>query len=308
MLRRNLRISIDHDPSLFVLSTYGSHHVRLVNHIAGLSNALVTKEKSKSARPIPILPELRLIGSNEKFGLVESEYATSFRGLIEIKQEATDEDIDIPDYDTGEVDALMRTLQIDPALLAVPKTHPHKPQLLLSQPTVISKPLAGPTPVPDPVITNSKPTGNSIDSSTPTGHKRKTPCLDDGSQLQANVDSSVPPAAKKVRVVGADSMNTVLGLSGGGAATNVSPQLQHVSYSFCLPIHPHRPCRHTLWVQSLHPQPPQRQQSLLAVQTPSQRQRQTTSMFSICQCPPPSKSSQSPNNSSRSPPVLMFGP
>lgn len=93
--------------------------MHLVNHIAGLSNALVAKEKSTTTeRLLPLLPELRFVKSGKKFGLVASEYVTSFRGLIDIKQEAKDEEIDLLDYDTNKVDVLMCTLQIDLALLA----------------------------------------------------------------------------------------------------------------------------------------------------------------------------------------------
>ncbi|KZP11522.1 hypothetical protein FIBSPDRAFT_756586, partial [Athelia psychrophila] len=121
VLRRNCRISVDHSPSLFQLSTHGSHHIRLISRIATLSNALLAKENS----PAKPLPELRIVDSGETFGLVSSAYATSFKGLLSIKEEPKDESEDVlsntPEYDTEDVNNLLRNLQIDPALLLLPE-------------------------------------------------------------------------------------------------------------------------------------------------------------------------------------------
>ncbi|KAF7973294.1 hypothetical protein HWV62_15675 [Athelia sp. TMB] len=123
VLRRNSRISVDHAPSLFKLSAHGSHHIFLVNHVAQLFNVLRTKEHGSS---IPALvPELRIVNSGEEFGLVKSDYATSFKGLIAMKKEDEEEDLlpYAPDYNTNDVDQLLRDLHIDPALLLIPEHH-----------------------------------------------------------------------------------------------------------------------------------------------------------------------------------------
>jgi hypothetical protein len=50
---------------------------------------------------------LPIVDSSEGFGLVESSYSTTFKGLIEMKEEPEDEDI-------------QKQLKIDPSLLHLP--------------------------------------------------------------------------------------------------------------------------------------------------------------------------------------------
>lgn len=296
VLRRNCRISINNKPSLFALSTHGSHHIRLINHAARLSNTLVSKEKTDTGS-VPLLPELQTVNSGEEFGLVSSDYATSFRGLIEIKEEVKDEYI--PDYDASDVDALMRDLSIDPALLVVPENRPFETSsssqpLLLSQPTAIVLPsTSSPSPVPFAIGSTQPCTTEPVrDSITPASNKRKNE-----EQPRAETNSAAP-AAKKIRIAGADA-NTALGSS----ATTVSFNSGRVSYLLAYQYFS-RLYRHTLWVRSRHLWFLQQQPSLPAAQTLTRQQAK--SMFSIYQCLRISRNYRNPNDSSRSLPALMF--
>jgi hypothetical protein len=95
VLRRNCRIAAaSQHPRVFTLSSHGSHHIRLVSAVARLWNALLAKEKGKAAgrNKLEELPELQDVCSSEEFGLVASSYTTSFKGLLEIKEEYKEED------------------------------------------------------------------------------------------------------------------------------------------------------------------------------------------------------------------------
>jgi hypothetical protein len=124
VLRRNCRVAFDRkDPDVFVKSTHGSHHIRLVSHIASLWNTLLEKEKGKAvgAKRLLPLPQLPIIDSGETFGLVQSDYTTSFKGLIEVKEEPEDENIkNLPLLDDDDIRALMKRLKIDSSLIQLP--------------------------------------------------------------------------------------------------------------------------------------------------------------------------------------------
>jgi hypothetical protein len=95
VLRRNCRIAAaSQHPRAFTLSSHGSHHVHLVSAAARLWNALLAKEKGKATgkNKLEELPELQDVRSGEEFGLVASSYTTSFKGLLEIKEEYREED------------------------------------------------------------------------------------------------------------------------------------------------------------------------------------------------------------------------
>ncbi|KAG2349497.1 hypothetical protein BDR05DRAFT_972519 [Suillus weaverae] len=86
VLRQNIHVASSHEnKSDFLLSTYGSHHVHLVDGIAQLFNSLQCEGKSASSTHP--LPELMQLSSMEHFGLVESTFASTFCGLLDIKTE-----------------------------------------------------------------------------------------------------------------------------------------------------------------------------------------------------------------------------
>jgi hypothetical protein len=141
VLRRNVRIgyggitrnSMQPDgTSTFLTSTHGSHHVGLVAAIATLHNEILNV---KLVSNIKSLPELSDIHSNEAFGLTQSDHALTFGGMIDIKEELAEIEIDevVPvtnslsfDHDAAADLALQVTrpileeLHIDPSLLDQP--------------------------------------------------------------------------------------------------------------------------------------------------------------------------------------------
>jgi hypothetical protein len=124
VLRRNCRVAFSSDePDAFTKLTHGSHHIHLVSSVAGLWNSVLVKEKGKAAggKQLRQLPQLPIVDSGENFGLVESNYSTTFKGLIEVKEEPEDEGIPyLPSLDDDEIQNLLRELNIDPSLLHLP--------------------------------------------------------------------------------------------------------------------------------------------------------------------------------------------
>ncbi|KAG1774920.1 hypothetical protein EV702DRAFT_1180542 [Suillus placidus] len=89
ILHRNIRVaSSRRQMTPFVKFTHGSHHILLSNHVAKLYNGL----HKKDTRLLPFLPELPGVDSGETFGLVASDNATTFGGLL-IKEETLDTEL-----------------------------------------------------------------------------------------------------------------------------------------------------------------------------------------------------------------------
>jgi hypothetical protein len=125
VLRRNLCVATSHPKTsgAFALSTFGSHHIRLCNHVAQLFNTLLERE-SRPEHCMP-LPALVLTDSHEVFGLVHSDHTESFGGLIIIKDELESDQIDSDLLDDPELDmdpvAMAHEMNIDPQLLSLPQ-------------------------------------------------------------------------------------------------------------------------------------------------------------------------------------------
>src|SRR5262245_5013804 len=129
VLRRNIRVGLNGrycKPSPFLSSTHGCHHIRLVSHTAHIWNALVSKAQHRNSHVehLELLPELRIVDSNEVFGVVDSQNAMSFGGLFQIKQEDEDEKeynllnaIESDETPPG----VLSDLEIDPTLLLAPQ-------------------------------------------------------------------------------------------------------------------------------------------------------------------------------------------
>ncbi|KAJ7607603.1 hypothetical protein DFH06DRAFT_1486459 [Mycena polygramma] len=141
VLRRNLRVAMNgkaKSPTPFVKSTFGSHHISLVDHTAGIWNDLLAGSQATSGCSFLPLPRLPNIQSGENFGLVNSPHTDSFGGLFTIKQEP-DEDTDIiKELDPEAQDELMRELNIDRVQLNIDPVH-------IIQPTHRSIPALAPT-------------------------------------------------------------------------------------------------------------------------------------------------------------------
>ncbi|KAK7055962.1 hypothetical protein R3P38DRAFT_3170627 [Favolaschia claudopus] len=117
VLRRNIRTALSgkyKSSKLFVKSTFGSHHIALVDHIAALWNELVSNKPSNSLHPRPRLDDIQ---SGETFGVVNSQNTDTFGGLLTIKDE--DED-DMITLDPEEQEQLLHELNLDPALFTQP--------------------------------------------------------------------------------------------------------------------------------------------------------------------------------------------
>lgn len=176
VLRRNIRVtyaSKTRTPSAFVKSSHGSHHVRLLNSIAHLWNTVLGTEKSRTNLSAGInqlveLPVLPVVESGETFGMVASEYTTSFKGLYEIKEEAPDNEMEhlLTSDDLESPANILRSLNIDPNLLDKPQqpllTVARAVPNLPNQALVISA-LPPPPPVPDRASAPLEPASNDLD-------------------------------------------------------------------------------------------------------------------------------------------------
>ena len=123
VLRRNIRVALTgktkYDDA-FIKSTHGSHHISLVDHVAGLWNGLV----GDKANPSLYKPRLKNIESSETFGVVQSNHSDTFDGLFTIKQEPDESDealqMDNEAVNSVERDKLMNKFDLKPDLFNQP--------------------------------------------------------------------------------------------------------------------------------------------------------------------------------------------
>ena len=99
VLHRNIHIVTANNKlspfSSFDASTFGSHHTRLANYTAKFWNRL-RLSKPGSSPGLLALPEMTAVSSDETFGLVNSECATTFGGLFsEVKAAPRTEDLSL---------------------------------------------------------------------------------------------------------------------------------------------------------------------------------------------------------------------
>lgn len=130
VLRRNIRAAMRtperQKDRPFAASGYGSHHVNLIDFDNRLWNSLVSdnhqsRHKNTALTTLPVLQE---VNSGETFGVVSSDCAATFNGLIKKEED----DLDLPgmhladdDDDDVSPEDLLRNLHIDPDLLAIPE-------------------------------------------------------------------------------------------------------------------------------------------------------------------------------------------
>ncbi|KAJ3477525.1 hypothetical protein NLI96_g10403 [Meripilus lineatus] len=140
VLRKNIRTAMRNpreQRSDFVESTYGSHYVGLVDYVARLWNCLYEESKAKGTadhldeafQPLPVLKEVL---SGETFGLALTQGMASLCGKLDIKELVKIEDDDEPlvledaldestsPHEAVSETALLKAMDIDPALLLVP--------------------------------------------------------------------------------------------------------------------------------------------------------------------------------------------
>lgn len=127
VLRTNIRVGYSKTDQRaarpFLASTFGSHHIDLVNNVAKTWNKLLALDRGKGKGEIAPQPVLQVIETTEKFGLVSSAHIASFGGLLTIKDDAEIEDalLDMPLNEAVTNEDVISTLGIDPASLSIPE-------------------------------------------------------------------------------------------------------------------------------------------------------------------------------------------
>ncbi|KAJ3474041.1 hypothetical protein NLI96_g12682 [Meripilus lineatus] len=132
ILRRNVRIAMNLPESRqteFIRSTFGSHHVSLVDHIARRWNGLRIEDGKgeRRGKGLSDLPELMRVETSERFGLFPSRNTASFGGKLKVEIKTEDEDEfgdlteDSPLHGSMNQEAILKSLHIDPALTLVPE-------------------------------------------------------------------------------------------------------------------------------------------------------------------------------------------
>ncbi|KAI0673878.1 hypothetical protein C8Q78DRAFT_1186282 [Trametes maxima] len=122
VLRRNHRIDMDsRAPMPFAITTYGSHHIRLVDHTAKLWNKLLQDKKHiHLLAGLCASPMTRTVQSGESFGIVRSQFAAGYHYMIEVKEEDMDGLLDLSSQPPHHARRLLESINIDPALLSQP--------------------------------------------------------------------------------------------------------------------------------------------------------------------------------------------
>ncbi|KAI0685312.1 hypothetical protein C8T65DRAFT_592488, partial [Cerioporus squamosus] len=127
VLRRNIRTELASGAaSPFIESTYGSHHVRLVNFLANRwNNVLIDLQKTHGlpAGMLP-LPTLQPAPSGETFGLAKMTAATAAHYTF-VKQEPEDELLDLSSH--TDPTSILDELGIDPKLAHLLPSHARIP-------------------------------------------------------------------------------------------------------------------------------------------------------------------------------------
>ncbi len=126
VLRRNLRNELTRNNATnFSRSTYGSHHITLVNECAKLFNHLIDSLRSKGSRYAPAadvspLPVFATVDSKEFFGLIKMGPSSStYHTMVHVKDEPVDDDklLDLSSQDFLDANKILTDLGIDPSLL-----------------------------------------------------------------------------------------------------------------------------------------------------------------------------------------------
>ncbi|KAI0684783.1 hypothetical protein BC835DRAFT_1292151, partial [Cytidiella melzeri] len=149
VLRRNICIIInlkEFSPSSFITSTFGCHHLALVDHIARLWNTLL-KQHNPATAPVGIfrlancntlkpLPVLIDVPSRETFGAVTSSHASTFGGPLKLEDVEDDDLLDGHILDEESRHNILHDMNIDPQLAHISERKvfiPIDPTLLNSE-------------------------------------------------------------------------------------------------------------------------------------------------------------------------------
>lgn len=122
VLRRNHRVDLSSSsPTPFAMSTHGSHHIRLVGHIACLWNTM--RKNVKHAQLFSGLQDratFRKVDSGESFGIVRSQFIEGYQYLVDIKEEERDDLLDLSSQPSDVARQVLASINIDPDLLSRP--------------------------------------------------------------------------------------------------------------------------------------------------------------------------------------------
>ncbi|KAA1471880.1 hypothetical protein DENSPDRAFT_859196 [Dentipellis sp. KUC8613] len=121
VLRRNVRTGLSqNEPSSFLLSTHGSHHIGLVNAVAHLWNKMLAETMRTPPAGFSPLPVLHIVDSGESFGLVASKSADSYYQLTDVKDEAEQELVDISNLSEAEREHVLESINTDRSMFYRP--------------------------------------------------------------------------------------------------------------------------------------------------------------------------------------------
>lgn len=152
VLRFNIRriADIPDAPSKrpFGASTHGSHHISLVDYVAKRWNSLLETVGATEFESLPVLIE---IDSDEEFGIVHSEHASSFGGFYKLNlkdelEEGEEDDADILASVEILTDPIDLSVNVDPIDLLIPATRASEPQASHSLSTSAASSTALPSP------------------------------------------------------------------------------------------------------------------------------------------------------------------
>ncbi|KAI0720548.1 hypothetical protein C8T65DRAFT_567509, partial [Cerioporus squamosus] len=164
VLRRNTRIEFASGaPSLFVGSTYGSHHVRLVNFLAHTWNDILLDIQKANGLPAGMtpLPTLEPAPSGETFGLVKMTAAAAAHYTF-IKQEPEDDLLDLSSHVNPT--SILDELGIDPKLAHLLPPNARLSKEVFATPSDLDPPVYS-SQLPSPHDPSASPLGPSSSSS-----------------------------------------------------------------------------------------------------------------------------------------------
>lgn len=220
VLRRNVRIAFKNaSTNPFVAESYGSHHVSLCNHVAKSWNALTIRilRFNKGHPPLIRMAEMRIVESNERFGLVSSATMKMFDGLLKLEDADSEED---EAYLAGEVESTddvldKMAIKTTRALIAGPSSSCSHPVQTVAVTPVISEVTTSAASEDSPIApslppsTEHRESSRERDSTSAIGSPKleeNSPevidlCKDVGRAPSAIVDLTLDDLAEGVQIV-----------------------------------------------------------------------------------------------------------
>ncbi|KAI0704824.1 hypothetical protein C8Q76DRAFT_631245 [Earliella scabrosa] len=229
--RRNVRVEFaTSDPSAFIASTDGSHHLRLVNACAQLWNSLIADTQAKG-QPLPAhgvhpLPTMAVVNSGETFGLMKMSVATAAHyALANVKAEPEDDNLlDLSSQDLLDASRVLQEIGIDPALLhlipsnATPQPPPTVPTAAAAFSTTMSS--AGAASAASTSALNIAPAAPSSNIAPATPSSNIAPAVPSSNIAPAAPSSNIAPAAPSSNIAPAVP---ALNIAPATPSSNIAP-------------------------------------------------------------------------------------